>query len=48
MKLGEISKVFGLGSDSAVTKSISRLSYSMVVNDELQGVYEVLCRDLTP
>ena len=48
MKLGQIGKLFGLGSDSGVTKSISRLTHRMVDDDELKGVYEVLCQDLTP
>ena len=47
MTLGEISKVFGLGSDSGATKSISRLTHRMVDDDELKRVYEVLCQDLT-
>ena len=36
-----------MGSDSGVTKSISRLTHRMV-DDELKGLYEVLCQDLTP
>lgn len=48
MKLGQIGKLFGLGSDSGVTKSISRLTHRMVDDDELKGMYEVLCQDLTP
>ena len=35
MKLGQIRKLFGLGSDSGITKSISRLTYRMVDDDEL-------------
>ena len=48
MKLGEIKELFGLGSDSGVTKTVSRLNARMKEESELEDLYNVLCRDLTP
>ena len=48
MKLSEIAQVFGLGSESGVTKTISRLGQRMENDAELLAEYNVLCRDLTP
>ena len=48
MKLSEIAKLFGLGSDSGVTKTISRLNRRLEGDQDLLGIYNVLCRDLTP
>jgi len=47
MKLSEIAKLFGLGSDSGVTKTISRLNRRIDEDQALSGVYKVLCRELT-
>ena len=48
MKLSEIAQVFGLGSESGVTKTISRLGQRMENDAELLAEYNVLCQDLTP
>ena len=48
MKLLEIRELFGLGSDSGVTKVVSRLNTRMEKERELVSRYNVLCRDLTP
>ena len=48
MKLFEIRELFGLGSDSGVTKVVSRLNARMEQERELVSRYNVLCRDLTP
>ena len=48
MKLSEIGQVFGLGSESGVTKTISRLGQRMENDAELLAEYNVLCQDLTP
>ena len=48
MKLLEIRELFGLGSDSGVTKVVSRLNARMEKKSELVSCYNVLCRDLTP
>jgi len=48
MKLAEIGKLFGIGSDSGVTKAISRLTQRMVDDSGVRSVYDVLCQDLTP
>ena len=48
MKLSEIAQVFGLGSESGVTKTISRLGQRMENDAELLAEYNVLYRDLTP
>ena len=48
MKLLEIRELFGLGSDSGVTKAVSRLNARMEKERELVSCYNVLCRDLTP
>ena len=48
MKLSEIAQVFDLGSESGVTKTISRLGQRMENDAELLAEYNVLCRDLTP
>ena len=39
---------FGLGSESGVTKTISRLGQRMENDAELLAEYNVLCRVLTP
>ena len=39
---------FGLGSDSGVTKVVSRLNAQMEKKGELVSRYNVMCRDLTP
>ena len=46
--LAVIRKLFGLGSDSGVTKVVSRLNARMEKESELVSRYNVLCRDLTP
>ena len=48
MKLFEIRELFGLGSDSGVTKVVSRLNGRMEKKSELVSCYNVMCRDLTP
>lgn len=48
MKLAEIARQFGLGSDSGVTKTISRLNPGLEDDQDLLRIYNVLCRDLTP
>jgi len=48
IKLSEIAKLFGLSSDSGVTKTISRLNRRPEDDQELLGIYNVLCRALTP
>ena len=48
MKLAEIARQFGLGSDSGVTKTISRLNPRLEDDQDLLRIYNVLCRDLTP
>ena len=48
MKLLEIRELFGLGSDSGVTKVVSRLNARMEQERELVSCYNVLCRDMTP
>ena len=48
MKLSEIAQVFDLGSESGVTKTISRLGQRMENDAELLAEYNVLCQDLTP
>ena len=46
--LAVIRKLFGLGSDSGVTKVVSRLNARMEKKGEFVSRYNVLCRDLTP
>ena len=48
MKLLEIRELFGLGSDSGVTKVVSRLNARMEQERELVSCYNILYRDLTP
>ena len=48
MKLLEIRALFGLGSDSGVTKMVSRLNARMEKKSELVSRYNVMYRDLTP
>ena len=48
MKLSEIAGLFGLGSDSGVTKTISRLNSRLEDDQDLLRIYNVLSRDLTP
>lgn len=48
MRLTEIGELFGVGSESGVTKTISRLASRMAEDDEVDESYNVLCRDLTP
>ena len=48
MKLSEIAQVFDLGSESGVTKTISRLGQRMENDAELLAEYNVLCQDLAP
>ena len=48
MKLSKIARLFGLGSDSGVTKTISRLNPRLEDEQDLQRIYNVLCRDLPP
>ena len=47
MKLAEIGKLFGIGSDSGVTKTVSRLTQRMAEDDSVRKVYDSLCQDLT-
>jgi len=48
MKLSEIAKLFGIGSGSRVTKTISRLIWRLEDDQVLLGIHNVHCRDLTP
>ena len=48
MKLKEIGKIFGIGSDSGVTKVISRISTRLSEDETLRLIYKVICQDLTP
>ena len=48
MKLREIGVVFGIGSDSGVSKAISRITNRILEDDQLREVYKVICQDLTP
>ena len=48
MKLLEIGKLFGVGSESGVSKSISRLKLRMEQDEALREDFNVLCQDLTP
>ena len=48
MKLAEIGKLFGMGSDSGVTKAVTRLTQRMAEDERGRGVYNGLCQDLTP
>ena len=48
MKLSEIARLFGLGSDIAVTKTISRLNPRLEDDQDLLRIHNVLSRDLTP
>ena len=45
MKLLEIRELFGLRSESGVTKVVSRLNGRMEKKSELVSRYNVLCRD---
>ena len=48
MKLAEIGKLFGMGSDSGVRKAVTRLTQRMVEDEEVRRVYNGLCQDLVP
>ena len=48
MKLREIGVVFGIGSDSGVSKAISRITNRLLEDEQLRKVYKVICQDLTP
>lgn len=48
MKLSKIARLFGLGSDIAVTKTISRLNPRLEDDQDLLRIHNVLSRDLTP
>ena len=48
MKLAGIGRLFGVGSDSGVTKTISRFTQRLSQDPELHGVFNVICQDLTP
>ena len=48
IKLAEIGKLFGMGSDSGVTKAVTRLTQRMAEDERVRGVYNGLCQDLSP
>ena len=48
MKLAEIGKLFGMGSDSGVTKAVTRLTQHMAEDEGVRRVYNRLCQNLTP
>ena len=48
MKLSEIEKLFGIGSDSGVTKAVTRLTKRIAEDDGVGRAYNRLCQDLTP
>ncbi len=48
MRLAEIGGIFGIGSESGVTKTISRFSKRLVKEEEIRESYNILCLDLTP
>lgn len=48
MRLADMGELFGVNSDSGVTKSIGRLTERMSKDSKLLSLYNVLCQDLTP
>ena len=42
--LAEIGKLFGMGSDSGVTKAVTRLTQRMAEDERGRGVYNGLCQ----
>ena len=48
MKLKEVGKIFGIRSESGVTKVISRITSRLLEDYELRLIYKVICQDLTP
>ena len=48
MKLAEIGKIFGVASDSGVSKTISRFTRRLKDDKELYELFNRICQDLTP
>ena len=48
MKLAEIGKLFGVTSDSGVSKTISRFTKRLTEDRELVEIFNRICQDLTP
>ena len=48
MKLSEMAQLFGVGSDSAISRAISRFSAELMENSIKRDLYKCIDQDLTP
>ena len=48
MKLSEMAQLFGVGSDSAISRAISRFSAELMEDSEKSDLYKCIDQDLTP
>ena len=48
MKLSAMAELFGVGSDSAISRAIGRFSQTLATDRRLQKIFNRIYQDLTP